>query len=326
MIRSWRIGDAVLTSVVEYFGPVHIPSVLYPDMDHSVLSRHRAILEGSHWVESIDRLVIGVQIWVLRTEGRVILIDTGIGNHKPRRTPRANQLNTVVADWLAAAGATADSVTDVVITHLHSDHIGGNTVLDGGAWVPAYPRATYHLPRADYEWFAARDAAGHSTDGGSFADSVAPVMARAEVAFVDPGDQVAGVLTAVAAAGHTPGHTAYRFSSGGHEVMFCGDILHHPVQIYRPDWNSIVDIQPEIAEVTRAAFLAEAAAEGFLIAPCHFGPPHCGFVRKSDPYAFEPADAGHVVSQLSTSPWTGRPDRGPDATDQPSKPEMNLTG
>lgn len=303
MIGSWRVGDARVTHLTEYAGPVHIPDQLYPDMDRSVLEEHRALLEGPYWSRISDRLVIGVQIWILHVDDRIILVDTGYGNAKPRNTPRANRLNTVVPDWLSAADAGMDRITDVVMTHLHSDHIGWNTVLDGETWVPTFPNATYHIPQGDYAWFKDFAESGKAKDG-AFHDSVAPVVEAGQARFVTPGDTVAGVLEAVAAYGHTPGHLNFWLRRGSDTAVFCGDNLHHPVQIYRPEWRSRVDILPDIAPGNRLNFLNMAASENALILPCHFGGPHCGFVRRNgDGFEFVPAPEGSMIPTAPISPW-----------------------
>lgn len=305
MIRSWQIGEALVVGLTEYFGPVHVPNLLFPAMDHDVLRGLRNEFEGVHWFESVDRLVIGFQIWILHHAGRVILIDTGVGNHKSRTTPRANKLNTVVPAWLAAADAGPDQVTDVVMTHLHSDHVGWNTQLDGERWGPTFPKATYHIPKDDYAWFREFNLSGKAKDGGSFYDSVEPVMEAGLARFVSPGDRVAGCLDAAAAFGHTPGQLNYWLQSGGRTAVFAGDVLHHPVQVYRPAWNTVVDIQPEIAAATRAAFLERVADSGTLVLPCHFGPPNCGFIRRDgEGYAFVPAGGEPSSGLAAQDPWS----------------------
>lgn len=304
MIRSWQIGEATVIGLAEYYGPVHVPDVLFPEMDIDVLRGLRQQFEGVHWFEAIDRLVIGIQIWIVHYANRVILIDTGIGNHKPRTTARANNLNTVVPAWLAAAGAAPGLVTDVVMTHLHSDHVGWNTRLEDGRWVPTFPDAVYHVPKDDYAWFREFNLSGKAKDGGSFFDSVEPAVAAGLVRFVAPDDWVAGCLECVAAFGHTPGHLNYWLRSGNRTAVFSGDVMHHPVQVYRPAWNSIVDIQPEIAAVTRAAFLGKAADAGALVMPCHFGPPHCGFVRREGAgFSFRPALETARSASEPADPW-----------------------
>ncbi|MEX6508460.1 MBL fold metallo-hydrolase [Jiella sp. M17.18] len=300
MISSWRIGAATVTALSEYYGPVHVPDRLFPKLERAVLAEHRDKLEGRHWYEAIDRLVISVTIWIVRLGGRTILVDTGIGNGKTRRTPRANMMNTVVPDWLAAAGAAPHQVTDVVMTHLHADHVGWNTVRQGDRWVPTFPDAAYHIPRADFDWFEALDRRGEASDGGSFQDSVMPVVRAGQVRWTTPGDKVAGTFKAVGAAGHTPGQLALWLRSEGRTIVFCGDVLHHPVHVLRPDWNSSVDIQPETAAATRAALLAEVADRDIAVAPCHVAPPHLMFVRRFKAgYSFEPARFGSALPEAA---------------------------
>jgi glyoxylase-like metal-dependent hydrolase (beta-lactamase superfamily II) len=304
VIRSWQIGEATVTGLTEYYGPVHVPGVLFPAMDLDVLRGERALFEGVHWFEAIDRLVIGIQIWIVRHAGRVILIDTGIGNHKQRTTLRANNLNTVVPAWLAAAGAAPGQVTDVVMTHLHSDHVGWNTRLEDGEWVPTFPDAAYHIPKDDYAWFREFNLSGEAKDGGSFFDSVEPIVTAGLANFVSPGDLVAGCLESVAASGHTPGQLNYWLRSRVRTAVFSGDVLHHPVQIYSPEWNSIVDILPDMALGTRATFLDKAADTGALVMPCHFGPPNCGFVRRERAgFTFQPAPVTGRSGLEPGDPW-----------------------
>ncbi|MCW4115450.1 MBL fold metallo-hydrolase [Aurantimonas sp. MSK8Z-1] len=308
MITSWRIGAATVTALSEYYGPVHVPDRLFPDLDRAVLREHRDLLEGRFWYEAIDRLVISVTLWIVTLAGRTILIDTGIGNGKTRRTPRANMMNTVVPDWLAAAGAAPDQVTDVVMTHLHADHVGWNTVRDGDHWVPTFPGATYHVPRADFEHWAEIDRRGEAVDGGSFRDSVLPVLEAGLVRWTQAGDRVADTLDAVSARGHTPGQLAMWLRSEGRAAVFCGDILHHPVHVLRPEWNSVVDVEPDHAAATRQAFLAEVADRDVLVAPCHFAPPHAAFVRReADGYVFDPIGNGTAL------PAHARPAQGASA-------------
>lgn len=303
MIRSWRLGNATLTAVCEYYGPVHVPDILYPDMDRAVLESHRDLMEGAFWIPEIDRLVIRIQIWVLHLGDRVIVVDTGIGNHKPRRTPRAHMLNTVVMDWLAAAGATPDTVTDVLTTHLHSDHTGWHCRLDNDAWVPTFPNATYCIPKADYEYWGDLWRSGQARDD-AFADSIVPVVNAGLARFVAPGDTCAG-LAVTDARGHTPGMVNYWLATEAGTAVFAGDVLHHPVQIYRPDWNGIVDILPDQAQRTRAAFLAEVADRRALVLPCHFGPPHCGFVlQEGEGYRFQPSVPGALTAAAAPTPFT----------------------
>jgi glyoxylase-like metal-dependent hydrolase (beta-lactamase superfamily II) len=290
MMRSWSIGDIRVTSLVEYFGPTHDPRATFPLYDPAVMAGHVQRLPPGHYVAHIDRLVIAIQVWLVFAGDRIIVVDTGVGNFKPRPAARMNMLNTLFPAWLNAAGATRETVTDVVMTHLHSDHIGWNTVLEDGRWVPTFPNARYHVPQRDFAFFRDLNAAGKAADT-SFVDSLLPVLDAGLVDFIAEGQkEVAGILSVAPAYGHTPGQLNYWLRSAGETGVFSADIFHHPVQILSPAWNTAFCILPDEAKRTRAAFLAQAADAGALVMPCHFPPPHCGYIRRQgDGYAYEPA-------------------------------------
>src|SRR4051812_20071621 len=133
VIHHHAIGDAKITGVIEYSGPTHAPEFLYPAVSKperdAVLKANASWLAPNHYVPHMDRLIVTIQLWVLHAGGNVILIDTGVGNRKSRTAAaRMDQLNTLVMPWLEAAGAGPEQVTHVVMTHLHTDHVGWNTV------------------------------------------------------------------------------------------------------------------------------------------------------------------------------------------------------
>lgn len=291
MLRSWTIGDVRVTSLVEYFGPTHDPAVLFPDFDRAAFDAAARRLPAGHYYPSVDRLVVAIQLWLVEAGAARIVVDTGVGNGKDRaEVPRMHRLNTLVPQWLAAAGLAPDTVTDVVLTHLHADHVGWNTVLDGARWVPAFPNARYHLPRADYAFFEAERRAGRPTDGGAFPDSVAPVVDAGLARFLGESGEVAGCLEIVPAPGHTPGQLTYWIRSRGETGVLAADVMHSALQVLLPAWSTAFCVLPDAARATRARFLAAAADAGALVMPCHFAPPHCGYVRRQgDGFVFEPA-------------------------------------
>ncbi|NYZ14527.1 MBL fold metallo-hydrolase [Azospirillum sp. RWY-5-1] len=289
MIRSWKIGDATVVSIVEYFGPTHQPETVFPEFDRAAFARRAGELPPGHWYPAMDRFVIAIQLWAVLAGPNVIVIDTGVGNGKPRPAARMNRLNTLTASWLEAAGVTRESVTHVVMTHLHADHVGWNTVFEDGRWVPTFPNARYVMPRRDFDHFKGLHDAGTAGEP-SFADSVLPVLDAGLVDFIGTEGEVAGCLRIADAAGHTPGQLNYWLHSGGETGVFSADILHHPVQILNPGWNTAFCVLPDEAKATRARFLNEVSDAGALVMPCHFPPPHCGFIRRQgDAFVYEPA-------------------------------------
>jgi glyoxylase-like metal-dependent hydrolase (beta-lactamase superfamily II) len=290
MIYTRMIGDIRVTNLIEYIGPTHDPAATFPDFDPSVIDRNRDWLTNAHWYDNVQRMVIAIQIWIVHAGDKVILIDAGVGNQKPRGAARMNMLNSLVPQWLAAADASFDQVTHVVMTHLHGDHVGWNTVRDGARWVPAFPNARYLMPRVDFEYFQDLHRKNPEADP-SFGDSIGPVVDAGLVDFVEAGDVVADCLRAVFAPGHTPGQMNYWLGSEQEPAVFSADIFHHPLQITDPHLNTGFCVMPDVARQTRRAFLERVADTGTLVMPCHFGPPHCGFVRRSGAgYAFVPSE------------------------------------
>jgi len=180
------------------------------------------------------------------------------------------------------------------MTHRHADHVGWNTVWDGDRWAPTFPNARHHPPKTDYEFFKGEVEAGRPADGGSFLDSVAPIVEAGVASFITNQTEVADCLRVAPATGHMPGQLNYWIESGGERAILSADIMHHVMQIRMPDWNTGFCILPDEARRTRHAFLAEAARTGALVMPCHFAPPHTGFVRRQgEGYTFEPAPSGY---------------------------------
>jgi glyoxylase-like metal-dependent hydrolase (beta-lactamase superfamily II) len=210
---------------------------------------------------------------VVRSQGRVIVVDTGIGNDKTRPAVGAwDHLSTGFLDNLAAAGVRPEAVDLVVNTHLHVDHIGWNTRLTDGQWVPTFPNATYLMPRADFEHFNPAnnpDIAG-GVNENAFEDSIEPVRAANQVKLWEGEHVVDGNLTLVAAPGHTPGSSVLMLSSHGDKALFAADLIHTPLQVTHTDHSSCFCEDPATARTSRRDLLGWAADNTALVLPAHF--------------------------------------------------------
>lgn len=292
MLHERKLGAARIGNITEMIAPTHDPARIFADLPRSDFEAAAARIGPDHYCARLDRLIIGIQIWVLELGDAMVVIDTGVGNGKPRGLPRFDRLNTQVPLWLAAFGATADRVTHVINTHLHGDHIGGNTVPAAGpeGWQAAFPNATYWLPGRDLAHFRAEHArTGGSGETEAMTDGVLPLLSGGRWRSYEAGDQILPGLQARDARGHTPGQLALDLHSDGQRGVFCADIFHSPLQILHPQMNTPFCMEPDHARATRAAFLAEVADTGTLIMPCHFGAPHCGTVaRDGQGYRFVP--------------------------------------
>jgi glyoxylase-like metal-dependent hydrolase (beta-lactamase superfamily II) len=294
MIHTRRIGKARITSVLEYAAPTHDPAFLFPDLPQTELTAMAHTLAPHHYIPAMNRLIVSIRLWLVQIEDKTILIDTGVGNDKARAAARMNRLNTRIPEWLEAAGAGFDTVTHVLLTHLHMDHTGWNTVPDGnGGWRPAFPNAQYIAPARDFAHYEKKLAQGPDPImDDSWNDSILPIW---DAGLLDllPADapDAAGLFRPDPVPGHTPGMTGYHLDTGDGAIFFCGDVFHSPAQILKPDLNTAYCALPDQARATRARVLNEAAATGALICPMHFGAPHCGYIRRAgDGFAFEGAE------------------------------------
>ncbi|MFB4270032.1 MBL fold metallo-hydrolase [Nonomuraea sp. GTA35] len=270
------LGDVTITRVREYYGPVEMtPETFFPESSPRTWQEHASWLEP-HFVDPETRIVnSAVQTWLLRSEGRNILIDTGVGNHKERPySPVWTRLDTDFLDNLAGAGVRPEDVDIVVNTHLHVDHVGWNTHLDGRTWVPTFPNATYLISRPDFDfWNPANEHKPLLGRGNQnvFEDSVAPVHEAGLTRLWEDSYTIDSNLRLTLAPGHTPGSSVVTLESGTDRAVFVGDMLHSPVQFVEPDANSCFCEDPAEARATRRKVLGWAADRGALVVPAHLG-------------------------------------------------------
>lgn len=290
---SIRLGDVEITRVVEWSGPVAAAAVILPDSTRQMWQDNRSWLAPDFWRPDDDSWPAHVQTWIVRSEGRTILIDTGVGNDRQRpQVPQFERLHTDFLGRLAAAGVQAGEVDIVVNTHIHYDHVGWNTQLRDGQWVPTFPHARYLIPRPDNQYYDPATARRSrpprdeqervrwQASGLVFDDSVAPVHRAGQAVLWDDSYRIDGNLTVEAAPGHTPGSSVVRLRSGSDRAVFVGDILHTPLQIAEPDCNSCFCDDQVQAAATRRRVLGRAADLGELVVPAHFAGPGAAEVRR----------------------------------------------
>ena len=290
-MNTRMIGDVAVSRVEEMCGPGFRPDALLPAFQRDAIAEHADWLMPNHYHEGLDRLVASVHSWVIKTEHHTILVDTCIGNHKERPAmERWHHLDLPFLERLAEAGVQPEEVDFVMCTHLHVDHVGWNTRLDNGRWVPTFPNAKYVFARNEFEhWNQTTDEeAARIGDANmlAFNDSVLPVVEAGLAEMVDGDHQLGDRLLIEPAPGHTPGSCTLKLSSNGTEALFIGDIMHHALQVYYPHWNSCFCVDPEMSHATRRRILEESADRDRLLMPAHFGAPHAGrVVGKGDGFA-----------------------------------------
>jgi len=289
-------GSWSLTRIEEMLTPGFDPAFLFPDYDAEILREHDQLARPGFWHPATGKVMSSMHSWMLRNDRHVILIDTGCGNGKERARPlfeRFHMLDKPYLDRLAAAGVRPEDVTLVICTHLHIDHVGWNTRLQDGRWVPTFPNARYLFGRREFAHWSEGGAglAALPENGPVIEDSVRPVVEAGLAELVD--DETEGLpgISVQAAPGHTEGQLAVIVRDGRRRYLFSGDSLHQPMQVYRPHWNSRFCEDAARARETRRGLLEFCVEEEALLLPAHFGAPHGGFVRRSGAdYRFEPCE------------------------------------
>jgi glyoxylase-like metal-dependent hydrolase (beta-lactamase superfamily II) len=285
-MSTWRIGAVSITRVEEQLGFASFPPEQYfTGFERETLERHLPWLVPDHYAPAQDRLVTSVHSWLLRTPRHTILIDCCAGNHKERPGfARFHQLDIPYLARLREAGAAPEDIDIVLCSHLHADHVGWNTVLRDGRWVPTFPNAKYLFSHIENELGDPRSSAAAAADPQRnlpYLDSVLPVIAAGQAVLVDGEHAIDDSLVVEPAPGHTRGHVVLRLADGGARALFSGDALHHPLQVYAPHWNSRFCELPEEARTTRRRLLGHCAEHGALLFPIHFGAPHVAAIAEA---------------------------------------------
>jgi glyoxylase-like metal-dependent hydrolase (beta-lactamase superfamily II) len=285
IMRQYAIGDISIQKVVEQHGPGFSPAFLFPDWDPAVLEQHRAIMVPDCFDVTEERFIASIHTWVLRTPHHTILIDSCGGNDKVRPgLPRFHMQSHPFLERLAQAGVSPESVDYVCCTHLHVDHCGWNTRLVDGRWVPTFSNAKYVFSKAEYRhWKGLAGQPGFNA--GVYEDSVLPVVESGQAEIVDGEGAIGNGLTFYPTPGHSVGHAAIELVDGAQKGLFSGDIMHQPLQVFRPDWNSSFCEDPEHARESRRWLLDRAAEDGSTVFTAHFANSSAGRItRRGDQF------------------------------------------
>lgn len=271
-------GPFSIIRIVDMEGPFRAPDFLFPDATPEAFAETKVSKDARFVDVAGKQLIMSFHSLIVRTERNIILVDTCVGNHKDRPT---------LPDWhqrtdgqylknLAAVGLTPEAITHVLCTHLHADHVGWNTKLLNGRWVPTFPNAKYVMHAKEFEHADhAQRTADANTRHRFWDDSVQPIL-DAKQALIVAGDyEIEPGVRLQPAPGHTPGNIVLVLDDGKQRAYLVGDTIHHPVQIERPHWSSRFCWDANQSRQTRAKFLGEVADTGAWIIPAHFAPPCC---------------------------------------------------
>lgn len=272
-MTALKIGDVTVTKVVELDRSSTPIGFMLPDSTPERIAAQREWLGPELLDPATGNHKATIHSYIVRTPWHTIVIDTCVGNDKPRHglEPWHMRKGTYLGD-LAAAGLKPEDVDLVVCTHLHVDHVGWNTRLEGGRWVPTFPKAKYVFARDEFEFWKKETEAGRE-EFGLIGDSVMPIV-TASLARLVPSDHVIDDrLQLEPSPGHTPGHVNVRLRTTAGEAVFTGDMMHRPIQVAETGWNSRFCSDQDLARQTRPAFVEKHADADILILAAHFPVP-----------------------------------------------------
>jgi glyoxylase-like metal-dependent hydrolase (beta-lactamase superfamily II) len=274
-----------IDQVVESFGPTYPPEMLLPELRAELLDEHRDWLEPHFLDRASGLLGMSFHSFVIRTESHTILVDGCVGDAKERPAfPAWHQQRTPYLERLRLCGLAPEDIDYVFCTHLHPDHVGWNTRLEGGHWVPTFPNAEYLFARDEWEHWSAYAVADSDPEAiypppvrevmrACYRDSVSPVVAAGQSRLVEDGHELAAGIWIESAPGHTPGNAVLNLELPSFRAVLSGDVVHHPLQIVDPTLSSAFCFDASLARTTRSSFLEAHREKGSLVLPAHFPGP-----------------------------------------------------
>jgi glyoxylase-like metal-dependent hydrolase (beta-lactamase superfamily II) len=277
---QWRIGKVKITKVVE-LETIGSTRFILPLATYEEIQKLRWLIP--HFATAEGRLRMSIQSLVIETPSRRIVVDTGLGNDKQgRNVPTWNDRHDPFLDTMTAAGFPPDSIDTVLCTHLHVDHVGWNTKLADGKWVPTFDKARYIFGKTEYEHW--RDHSDAPDKAAVFNDSVKPIVDAGKAELIASDAKLADEITMIPTPGHSPGHMSIHIRSDGEEGLLTGDVAHHPCQMAHLDWSSTADSDPGQSTATRRELFSRFADRPVLVIGGHYDAGHIR--REGDAFKF----------------------------------------
>ncbi len=284
----FRVGSTTIEKVHEMDMNGMSLRQLMPAFDQNVFLHHPSWLPAGT-IDGAGHAMLSSHAWLLRHDGRTILIDTGAGNNKSRPQQTVlNYLDNPFLERLAAAGVKPEDVDLILHTHIHSDHVGWDTRLIGGEWVPTFPNAEVICSDLEWRYGAALTDGDESAIAacrreadlgepiripvsGTFADSIRPLEGQVSVRRIPiDGSEVSPGIRFIATPGHSICHASIEIASEGDIALFSGDVFHHPAEIFVPDLVSVFCEFPEAARNARRKLVERAINTQATVFTSHF--------------------------------------------------------
>ena len=280
-------GDVEIHGIVEQEGPMFDAATFFPSLTKEQLNKHRAWL-CPRYISEDGRLVICIQSYIVRTPRHTIMVDTCVGNHKPRpMRPFWDMMNSDRYERnLAAAGLRLEDIDFVMCTHLHGDHVGWNTRLENGHWVPTFPKARYLFADRELDFWSERHKSAPEACPW-MEDSVLPIVAAQRAEIVTSSFECNDLVQLIPTPGHTIDHYSVRIGRKSADAIIAGDMVHSPLQVRHPEVGMMSDYDSALAGATRRELFERYCDSPTLFCTVHFPSPSRGrIVRRGDSFDF----------------------------------------
>tara|TARA_Y100000590_G_scaffold356373_1_gene410587 strand:- start:1646 stop:2509 length:864 start_codon:yes stop_codon:yes gene_type:complete len=274
-MKDHYLGNIKISKVLEYVEQ-QTPEFVLRNFEKKVIEENSDWLFPNFMDKNTNNFIFSFHSYLLRTGKTNILIDTCVGNDKPRPLENWNMRKGNYIKNLNAQNIHPSEIDYVMCTHLHADHVGWNTKLNNGKWVPTFPNAKYIFSKIDYEFF--NNVKENQPGYQSMKDSVSPIVDAGQASLVSNDIDFTNEISLIPSPGHTPGHYCINIKSENKHAILSGDLIHHPVQIARPDWKTNFCNDPEHAAQTRIEFVNKYTNTGTMILAAHFAEPTAGTI------------------------------------------------
>jgi glyoxylase-like metal-dependent hydrolase (beta-lactamase superfamily II) len=288
MANGFQLGDLTIHRIIEEERPLFDPLEFLPTLTPELLAENRSWLEPDAIDPATGKLRLCIQSYIVQTPHHNILVDTCVGNHKerPNRPFWHQKTDDTWEKNLAAAGFSVNDIDFVMCTHLHVDHVGWNTRLENGRWVPTFPKARYIFGEREFAYWNAEHA---KAPNPVIEDSVLPIVAAGRADLVSTDHAMNDHVRLTPTPGHTPDHYAVELGKGETIAVLSGDLIHSPLQARYPELSMRADSDQAQSAVTRRKFLECHCDTGRLMCTAHFPSPSTGhFTRWGDGFRFMP--------------------------------------
>ena len=282
MRTTYSVNDMTIHRIVEQEHGFTPMLEFLPTLSKETLDENLSWLAPGGYDKSTGNVVLCFQSYVVKTPHHNILVDACIGNNKTfEHRPSWNKKTD--SNWmnaLKAAGLGPEDIDFVMCTHLHGDHVGWNTKLENGRWVPTFPKARYLFSKKEYEYWSGATDSPMPMDPMN--ESVLPIIEAKKADLVTSDHELNDHIRLMPTPGHTPDHFAVCAGKGHDQAVFTGDLIHSPLQARYPDLIMRVDTDRDQGCATRRKFFERYCDTDTLCCTMHFPSPSVGYIKRWD--------------------------------------------